>query len=148
LNRRTNLLLEWSISLNFFMVDDEKQHHEGFQHVYCQCRLDRQSYRSVDGWYSFYACTTVVMPYHILFYQFSNSLFWGLGASAGMASWFYILVNVIKIYQKSIKITTVVWAINYFGSILILIGIFSLFTILWKLVSSVCSFTRCVLYEE
>ena len=81
------------------MVDDEKQHHEGFQHVYCQCRLDRQSYRSVDGWYSFYACTTVVMPYHILFYQFSNSLFWGLGASAGMASWFYILVNVIKIYQ-------------------------------------------------
>lgn len=90
---------------------------------------------------------TLVMPYHILYYKFSNSLFWGLGASVGMASWFYILVNVIKIYQKSIKITTVVWAINYFGSILILIGIFSLFTILWKLVFSVCSFTRFIPYE-
>ena len=84
------------------------------------------------------------MPYHILFYKFTNSLFWGLGAGAGMASWFYILVNVIKVYQKSIKITTVVWAINYFGSILILIGIFSLFTILWKLVFSVCII---ILYE-
>ena len=92
-------------------------------------------------------CITLVMPYHILYYKFTNSLFWGLGAGIGMASWFYILVNVIKVYQKSIKITTVVWAINYFGSILILIGIFSLFTILWKLVFSVCSFTRFIPYE-
>ena len=128
-------------------VDDEKQHHEGFQPVDRECGADRQPHCLADGWYSFQLRITLVMPYRILFYKFSNSLFWGIGAGAGMASWFCILVNVIKVYQKSIKITTVVWVINYFGSILILIGIFSLFTILWKLVFSVCSFIRFVPHE-
>ena len=75
-----------------------------------------------------------VMPYHIIEYKKRYSLIWGLGATCGMASWFYILVHVIKAYQKTIKISSVVWVLNNLGSVLILIGIFSLFTIFWNLV--------------
>ena len=76
----------------------------------------------------------LVIPYHIVEYKKRYSLIWGLGATCGMASWFYILVNVIKAYQKTIKISSVVWVLNNLGSVLILIGIFSLFTIFWNLV--------------
>lgn len=81
----------------------------------------------------------LVMPYHIIEYKKRYSLIWGLGATCGMASWFYILVHVIKAYQKTIKISSVVWVLNNLGSVLILIGIFSLFTIFWNLVWSCVS---------
>ncbi|KNB42167.1 lysine exporter protein [Blastocystis sp. subtype 4] len=80
------------------------------------------------------ALLTAIMPYHIIEYKKRYSLIWGLGATCGMASWFYILVHVIKAYQKTIKISSVVWVLNNLGSVLILIGIFSLFTIFWNLV--------------
>lgn len=64
---------------------------------------------------------------------------WGFGATAGMASWFFILVTLLKTYQKTLKITSVVWLLNNLGSILIMVGIFSLFTIVWSIVFSLCS---------
>ena len=81
-----------------------------------------------------YFLLSIVNPYHFISFKKRYSLFWGLGATCGMASWFYILVNIIKIYQKNIKISSVVWVLNNLGSGLILVGIFSLFTILWSLV--------------
>lgn len=75
-----------------------------------------------------------VLPYHIIEYKKRYSFFWGLGATAGMSSWFFILVNVLKAYRKTLKISSVVWVLNNLGSVLILIGIFSLFTILWNIV--------------
>lgn len=80
----------------------------------------------------------IVLPYHLIEYNSKYAVVWGFGATAGMASWFFILVTVLKTYQKTLKITSVVWFLNNLGSILIMIGIFSLFTILWSIVLTLC----------
>ena len=80
------------------------------------------------------ALITAILPYHIISYKKRYSIFWGLGTTVGMSSWFYILVHVLKAYRKTLKISSVVWLLNNLGSVLILIGIFSLFTILWNIV--------------
>ena len=80
------------------------------------------------------ALLLLVNPYHLIDYKKRYALFWGMGASVGMSTWFFILVNVLKSYRKTLKISSVVWVLNNLGSVLILIGIFSLFSILWSLV--------------
>ena len=52
----------------------------------------------------------------------------------GMSSWFFILVNILKSYRKTLKIISVVWFLNNLGTFLIFVGIFSLFSIMWTLV--------------
>ena len=80
------------------------------------------------------ALITAINPYHFVTFRKRYALFWGLGACVGMSSWFFILVNILKSYRKTLKIISVVWFLNNLGTFLIFVGIFSLFSIMWTLV--------------
>lgn len=84
--------------------------------------------------FTFSLLIPLVNPYHFVTFRKRYALFWGLGACVGMSSWFFILVNILKSYRKTLKIISVVWFLNNLGTFLIFVGIFSLFSIMWTLV--------------
>ena len=86
------------------------------------------------SYFTFSLLIHLVTPYHFVTFRKRYALFWGLGACVGMSSWFFILVNILKSYRKTLKIISVVWFLNNLGTFLIFVGIFSLFSIMWTLV--------------